>query len=156
MPVNVGATGLKFAQSITAPFCCASSNLKNCLVDFLLPKSVTSLSYSAFMFCRKVGFCSGLNKLPATVTLRLASSTCTTPSSYCGAIFTAVCIRDVVAPPIINGRVMPRRFISCATCTISSSDGVIKPLSPMMSTFSLTAVSKILSVDTITPRSMIS
>ena len=51
---------------------------------------------------------------------------------------------------------MPLRFISLAICTISSSDGVIKPLSPIISTFSFCAASKILSVGTITPRSMIS
>ena len=65
-------------------------------------------------------------------------------------------MREVVAPPIIKGCVMPRRFISLAICTISSNDGVINPLKPMMSTFSLCAVSRILSAGTITPRSMIS
>ena len=33
----------------------------------------------------------------------------------------------VVAPPISSGTVNPRRCISLATCTISSSDGVISP-----------------------------
>ena len=46
---------------------------------------------------------------------------------------TAVCWREVVAPPISSGVVMPRRCISPATFTISSSDGVIRPDSPTMS-----------------------
>ena len=37
--------------------------------------------------------------------------------------------------PNIRGRLIPSRCISLATCTISSNDGVIKPLSPMISTF---------------------
>ncbi len=45
--------------------------------------------------------------------------------SYSGAIFTAVCWRLVVAPPMSSGSVMARRSISRATKTISSSDGVI-------------------------------
>ena len=46
---------------------------------------------------------------------------------------TAVCWRDVVAPPISSGRSIPRRSISRATSTIWSSDGVISPDSPTMS-----------------------
>ena len=46
--------------------------------------------------------------------------------------------------------------ISLAKYTISSSEGVINPLKPMMSTFSLTAASMIFSGGTITPKSMIS
>ena len=52
---------------------------------------------------------------------------------------------------------MPRRSISRATCTISSSDGVIRPDRPMMSACSLDRrSSRILSPGTITPRSMTS
>ncbi len=50
----------------------------------------------------------------------------------------------------------PSRSISEATVTISSSDGVISPERPMMSTFSLRAVSRIFCVGTITPRSITS
>ena len=50
-----------------------------------------------------------------------------------GAILTAVCWRLVVAPPISSGSVIFRRSISRATITISSSDGVIRPLRPTMS-----------------------
>ena len=78
------------------------------------------------------------------------------PCSYAGAIFTAVCCLLVVAPPISSGSVKPRRSISLATNTISSSDGVMSPLRPTMSTFSSIAVCRILSVGTITPRSMTS
>ena len=49
---------------------------------------------------------------------------------------------------------MPRRSISLATYTISSSDGVIRPLRPIMSAFSSSAVCRILSHGTITPRSI--
>ena len=58
---------------------------------------------------------------------------------YSGAIFTAVCCRLVVAPPMSSGRWMSRRAISLATNTISSSDGVMRPLSPIRSAFSSSA-----------------
>ena len=75
-----------------------------------------------------------------------ASSTCTTGAlSNCGSIFTAVWMREVVAPPISNGMWIFLRCISLATKTISSNEGVINPLKPMISTFSATAVSNILS-----------
>ena len=70
---------------------------------------------------------------------------------YFGAIFTAVCVRDVVAPPISNGCVKPCRSISRATWLISSSEGVIRPDRPMMSTFSSRALSRICWAGTITP-----
>ena len=54
-------------------------------------------------------------------------------ASYSGAIFTAVCCRLVVAPPMSSGTFIPRRFISLATWTISSSDGVMRPERPTMS-----------------------
>ena len=50
----------------------------------------------------------------------------------------------------------PRRSISRATNTISSSDGVISPDRPMMSTFCSIAVSRIFAAGTITPRSITS
>ena len=49
-----------------------------------------------------------------------------------GAIRTAVCCRDVVAPPISSGRSSSRRCISFATWTISSSEGVMSPEQPTM------------------------
>jgi hypothetical protein len=67
-----------------------------------------------------------------------------------------VCARLVVAPPISNGSLNPWRSISRATCVISSSDGVIKPLSPIKSAFSVRAFSRIFSQGTITPMSMTS
>ena len=73
-----------------------------------------------------------------------------------GAIRTAVCCRDVVAPPISSGSFRPRRCISAATATISSSDGVIRPDSPTASAPSATAVSRIFAAGTITPRSITS
>ena len=48
---------------------------------------------------------------------------------------------------------MPRRCISCATCAISSSDGVMSPESPTRSAPRSTAVSRIFCAGTITPRS---
>ena len=50
-----------------------------------------------------LAFRSGASRSETTPTAREASRTCTTGSSYCGAIFTAVCWREVVAPPISNG-----------------------------------------------------
>ena len=58
---------------------------------------------------------------------------------------TAVWALDVVAPPISSGTFSPARVISSATVTISSSEGVIRPLRPMMSAFSRFAVSRIIS-----------
>ena len=75
-------------------------------------------------------------------TTREASSTCTTGRENAGAIFTAVCWREVVAPPISSGSVIPRRSISLATCTISSRDGVMSPESPTASHFRSIAVSR--------------
>ena len=83
---------------------------------------------------RKAGFCSGDRSALTTFTTREASSTCTAPCAYCGAIFTAVCGALVVAPPMSSGTCSPSRVISRATCTISSSEGVIRPESPMTST----------------------
>ena len=51
---------------------------------------------------------------------------------------------------------MPRRCISRATETISSSDGVIRPLSPTMSAFCSIAASRIFAPGTMTPRSITS
>src|SRR5439155_27266768 len=55
--------------------------------------------------------------------------------------------------PIKSGKRNPSRSISCATCTISSSDGVIRPLRPITSACFSRAVSKIFAAGTITPRS---
>ena len=68
----------------------------------------------------------------------------------------AVCLGEVVAPPINNGIVNPCRSISFATFSISSREGVIKPLKHIASTFSFFAVFNIFSHGTITPRSIIS
>ncbi len=72
---------------------------------------------------------------------------------YSGAIFTAVCSRLVVAPPISSGSVNPWRAISRATCAISSSDGVMSPESPTRSARSSTAARRMRSQGTMTPRS---
>ena len=71
-------------------------------------------------------------------------ATWTTGPEYAGSSLTAVWARDVVAPPISSGSVMPSRSISCATVRISSSEGVIRPDRPMKSAFSARAVSRIL------------
>jgi hypothetical protein len=47
--------------------------------------------------------------------------------------------------PIITGILMFNLSISLAKYTISSNEGVIKPLKPIISTFSLTAVSVVVS-----------
>ncbi len=64
--------------------------------------------------------------------------------------------RLVVAPPMSSGSLKPWRSISRATCTISSRDGVMRPLRPIMSTFSALARSRIFSQETMTPMSMTS
>lgn len=70
--------------------------------------------------------------------------------------FTAVCSFDVVAPPTMSGIFMPAFSMASAMWHISSSEGVMRPLTPMMSTFSRKAVSMMVSVGTMTPRSMMS
>ena len=62
----------------------------------------------------------------------------------------------MVAPPIITGRFKPKRVISPKKYSISSKEGVIKPLNAMMSAFSSIAVWMILSAGTITPKSITS
>ena len=104
----------------------------------------------------KAARCAGVDSVWQTPTAREASFTYTTAWEYCGAIFTEVCAGDVVAPPISSGTTKPCRCISRATCTISSSEGVMSPDSPMKSTCSRRAVSRIFSHGTITPRSMTS
>ena len=56
-----------------------------------------------------------------------------------GSTFTAVCARLVVAPPTSRGMDSSCRCISDATLTISSSDGVIRPDSPIRSASTLTS-----------------
>ena len=73
-----------------------------------------------------------------------------------GAIFTAVCRSEVVAPPMMTGRRSARRSSSSQTWAISSSDGVIRPLRQMQSAPHATASSTIRCDSTITPRSFIS
>ena len=61
---------------------------------------------------------------------------------YFSSILTAVCFTLVVAPPIRRGTSKLRRFISEATCTISSKLGVINPDNPMISAFTSFAFDK--------------
>jgi hypothetical protein len=69
-----------------------------------------------------------------------------------GAILTAVCTLEVVAPPINSGMRIPWRCISEATKAISSSEGVMSPERPTRSTPSSFARSRIVAAGTITPR----
>ena len=69
---------------------------------------------------------------PPAPTARRPSPRSTGPWYFC-ATLTAVCAREVVAPPISSGISKPCRSISDARLTISSSDGVISPERPMMS-----------------------
>ena len=73
---------------------------------------------------------------------------------YSGAILTAVCISDVVAPPTKIGIVRWWLCISSATRHISSRLGVMSPERHTISALFLTASSTIRSGGTITPRSM--
>ncbi|MNP01741.1 hypothetical protein D3C76_935680 [compost metagenome] len=63
---------------------------------------------------------------------------------------------EVVAPPIRSGSLKPWRSISFATCTISSREGVMRPDRPMMSAPTSRAVLRMVSQETMTPRSTIS
>ena len=68
----------------------------------------------------------------------------------------AVWTFDVVAPPISSGMVMLARCISAATVTISSSEGVMRPLRPIMSASFSFAALRMSCQGTITPMSMTS
>ena len=92
----------------------------------------------------------------ATGTDREASLTQITGPLYRGVTLTAVCARDVVAPPISSGISKPWRCISLAKLTISSSDGVISPERPIRSAPTSVALSRIFCAGTITPRSITS
>ena len=91
-----------------------------------------------------------------TGTEREASFTQITGPWYFWSTLTAVCAREVVAPPMISGISNPCRSISAAKLTISSNDGVIRPDSPMTSASCSLAASRIFCAGTITPRSMTS
>ena len=72
-------------------------------------------------------------------------------------IVTSLCGHDSVQiTPIKSGTVNRQRSNSPATRTISSREGVIKPLSPITSTSLSRAASKISSAGTFTPRSITS
>ena len=69
----------------------------------------------------------------------------------------AILTPTAMTPPTISsGSAIWRRSISAATKVISSSDGVMSPLSPTMSARLSTAACRIFSVVTITPRSITS
>ena len=105
--------------------------------------------FSLVELARRAGSSSGRRRRRRATRRGRARSRC----EYAGAIRTAVCCRDVVAPPISSGSSSPRRSISEATSTISSSDGVISPESPTTCAPPRRAVSRIRSAGTITPRS---
>ena len=119
----------------------------------LRPCTARSSAWRAVLAASKPARCAGSSSDETTPTARDASSTCTVLPRYSGAIFTAVCCGLVVAPPISSGVVKPCRVISRATCTISSSDGVIRPLSPMMSASCSRAAARIFAAGTMIPRS---
>ena len=98
----------------------------------------------------------GSSSWPTTPATREASSTWIVGLVYSGATRTAVCWREVVAPPTSSGSSIPRRSISLATMTISSSDGVISPERPTTSQSCSSAASRIRSAETMTPRSITS
>ena len=75
----------------------------DCLCFCLFKNWLRRSPYSFVVCAKKLSLLSLFNKLLTTVTLLDASSTCTTPLSYSCAILTAVCVLDVVAPPINSG-----------------------------------------------------
>ena len=152
-PVNSG-TG-RSSNETRCRFSRACANGSSGLRSFSAWRS-RSRSWSARFSASSRTRRSGSSRSETTPTTREASRTWTTGCEYAGAIRTAVCWRDVVAPPISSGRSIPRRSISRATSTMWSSDGVISPESPTTSTFSSTATSRIRSAGTITPRSITS
>ena len=155
-PGLTGINGLFSVQSVMSLFSLAFSIERRILAFWLAPCSALSFSYFAATAAANFPVASFSRRPDSTPAVFEASFTYTTGWEYEGAILTAVCISEVVAPPISNGIFSFLRSISEATWVISSSDGVINPLRPMQSTFSAIAVSMIFSAGTITPRSNIS
>ena len=108
------------------------------------------------MSARSFGRWSAESSAATTGTEREASFTQTTGPWYFLSTLTAVCAREVVAPPMSSGMSRPWRSISEAKFTISSSEGVMSPESPMMSALCSLAASMIFCAGTMTPRSMTS
>ena len=120
------------------------------------PRSRRTPSYSERTPAANAARRSTSIRAAATPTARDASATWMTGPWYSGSILTAVCVREVVAPPMSSGSSKPWRSISPARWRISSSDGVISPDSPIRSASLSRAVSRIRPAGTITPRSITS
>ena len=149
-PVNSGVASS--SKATPSRFSCASASLSIGLRSRSACCS-RNRSWASRFSASSCGRRTGSSKAETTPTTRDASRTCTTGCEYSGAILTAVCCRDVVAPPISSGSDSPRRSISCAASTIWSRDGVIRPDSPTTSAPTSAAVSRTRSAGTITPRS---
>ena len=84
------------------------------LADFLLAKSSRIFTYSYCVFLK-----AWFLVITHQVTGNSHASGCIQYMDHAiiilGAIFTAVCVLDVVAPPMSSGCFMPLLFISCAT-----------------------------------------
>ena len=125
---------------------------RSCLAACRVRRLSKSAWTSAISFVRRSSWSNA-----ATVgTDREASLTQTTGPSYFPSTLTAVWAREVVAPPMSSGMSKPWRCISEAIVTISSSDGVIRPDSPITSASCSLAASRIFWAGTITPRSITS
>ena len=154
-PVNEGTGRSAASQSVRNGLARASAYV----ASFRSPRRENcsrSRAWSARFPASNAARRSGFSRPETTSTTREASATWTVLPSNAGAIRTAVCWRDVVAPPMSSGVRIFRRRISPATNTISSSDGVIRPLSPIRSAPSSAAARRIRSQGTITPRSITS
>ncbi len=100
-PVCFGATGGLAAKSTVMALARASARLP--IGDLRFTPLARMAAYSlATLALNAVAWVSEISA-EQTLTARLASSTCTVGPEYCGAIFSAVCTREVVAPPISSG-----------------------------------------------------
>ena len=115
MPMKVGRTGEYRPQSSDSPFARAASSSISGARLRAPPRRLRIPAYSSRTLAVYATRLPGSSSLPATAAQREASSTCTVAPEYRSSIFTAVWIRDVVAPPIRRGTSIPVRSISEAT-----------------------------------------
>ena len=113
-PVNDGAGRSSASQSVRNGLAFAAAYVAS--VRARRPAYCsTNRAWSARFSASNAGRWSALSSLETTSITRDASATWTVVPGYAGAILTAVCWRDVVAPPMSSGNCRPRCVISVAT-----------------------------------------
>ena len=106
-PVNAGAGRLGERDAVPVRRAPARAAAAACRSLLLVLARAAAPELGAVLGVERARARAGSSRSETTPTTREASSTCTTGCAYAGAICTAVCWRDVVAPPISSGSVEP-------------------------------------------------